>query len=487
MDGTGPRAQLRMPPHSVDAEQSVLGALLLSGSQQVGARAWAEVADVITDESFYRRDHQLIWRAIKHLADKSQPFDAVTVGEFLERHGHGEEVAGGSYLVELASTTPSAANIRAYAGIVAEKWQLRRLIEVGTSLVNDGFDPDGKDAVEIIGRAQTRVGSLLDSEPCDLEPMVPVLGRVFDALQARYDRGGADGGITGMSIGFDELDVMLNGLKGGQLVILAARPKQGKTTLAQNIAEYVSLVGKKAVAVFSFEMKPEELGDRMLSSIGDIDGDRIRRGDLDEVDWSRVTDAVRKLRGADIRISRPRAARVEHVCAQVRREHARNPLGLVLIDYLQLMQTSGDNRAQGYGDITRALKLLAGELDIPIILLSQLNRDLEKRPDKRPMPSDLRDSGSIEQDADVVLFIYRDEVYNRNSRDKGTAEIIVALQRNGPSGMVRLKYRPDRFRFENLPDGWEPEPLPEKGEGAPRRGFRKPRAASDAERVDLHG
>lgn len=486
MDGAG-RTQLRVPPHSVDAEQSVLGALLLSGSQQVGARAWAEVADVITDDSFYRRDHQLVWRAIKHLADKSQPFDAVTVGEFLERHGHGEEVAGGSYLVELASTTPSAANIRAYAGIVAEKWQLRRLIEVGTSLVNDGFDPDGKEAVEIIGRAQTRVSSLLDSEPCDLEPMVPVLGRVFDALQARYERGGVDGGITGMAMGFDELDVMLNGLKGGQLVILAARPKQGKTTLAQNIAEYVSLVGKKAVAVFSFEMKPEELGDRMLSSIGDIDGDRIRRGDLDEVDWSRVTDAVRKLRGADIRISRPRAARVEHVCAQVRREHARNPIGLVLIDYLQLMQTSGDNRAQGYGDITRALKLLAGELDIPIILLSQLNRDLEKRPDKRPMPSDLRDSGSIEQDADVVLFIYRDEVYNRNSRDKGTAEIIVALQRNGPSGMVRLKYRPDRFRFENLPDGWEPEPPPEKGEGAPRRGFRKPRAAPDAERVDLHG
>lgn len=482
MDGSG-RAQLRMPPHSVDAEQSVLGALLLSGAQQVGARAWAEVSDVITDESFYRRDHQLIWRAIKHLADKSQPFDAVTVGEFLERHGHDEAVAGGSYLIELASTTPSAANIRAYAGIVAEKWQLRRLIEVGTAMVSDGFDPDGKDAVEIIGRAQTRVGSLLDSEPCDLEPMVPVLGRVFDALQARYESGGADGGITGMAMGFDELDVLLNGLKGGHLVILAARPKQGKTTLAQNIAEYVSLVGKKAVAVFSFEMKPEELGDRMLSSIGDIDGDRIRRGDLDDVDWSRVTEAVRKLRGADIRISRPRAARVEHVCAQVRREHARNPLGLVLIDYLQLMQTSGDNRAQGYGDITRALKLLAGELDIPIILLSQLNRDLEKRPDKRPMPSDLRDSGSIEQDADVVLFIYRDEVYNKNSRDKGTAEIIIALQRNGPSGMVRLKYRPDRFRFENLPDGWEPEPEPERDR--PRRGFK--RSSATEQRADIDG
>lgn len=470
MDGS--RDMLRRPPCSVEAEQAVLGGLMLPVHPEVQARKWAEVSDLLTAESFYRRDHQLIWRALAHLETKRQPFDAVTVGDFLDKQGMGELVGDSGYLTELASTTPSAANIRAYAKIVAEKHQLRRLIEVGTQMVSDGFQPDGREPVEIIGRAQTRVGSLLDTEPCDLEPMTPVLQRVFEGLSARYERGGTEGGITGMSLGFDDLDRALNGINGGQLIILAARPKQGKTTLAQNIAEYVALEGKKAVAVFSFEMKAEELGDRMLSSIGDIDGDRIRRGDLDDVDWSRVTEAVRKLRGADIRISRPRAARVEHVCAQVRREHARSPLGLVLVDYLQLMQTSGDNRAQGYGDVTRALKLLAVELDIPVILLSQLNRDLEKRPDKRPQPSDLRDSGSIEQDADVVLFIYRDEIYNRNSRDKGTAEIIIALQRNGPSGMVRLKYRPDRFRFENLPLDWEPEPMPER-EGAPRRGFRK--------------
>ncbi len=469
--------QLRVPPHSVDAEQAVLGGLMLPATSfEVQARRWADVSDVLTESSFYRRDHQLIFRAIKHLEGKRQPFDCVTVGDFLEKHGHGEAVAGGAYLVELSTTTPSAANIRAYAQIVAQAHQLRRLIEVGTEIVNAGFEPDGRDPVEIIGRAQTQVGSLLDNEPCDLEPLAPVMGRVFDALSARYEAGGQIDAITGMPMGYPELDQLLNGIKGGQLLILAARPKQGKTTLAQNIAEYVALQHRKGVAVFSFEMKAEELGDRMLSSVGDVDGDRIRRGALDDADWGNVTAGIRRLRDADIRISRPRAARVEHVCAQIRREHARKPLGLVVIDYLQLMQVSGDNRAQGYGDITRALKLLAVELDVPIILLSQLNRELEKRPDKRPIPSDLRDSGAIEQDADAVIFIYRDEWYHKDSRWKGTAEIIVALQRNGPSGMVRLKYRPDRFRFEPLPDDWEPEPLPEKTDGAPRRGWRKARS-----------
>lgn len=478
--------QLRVPPMSIEAEQAVLGGLMLcSHSPERQSRAWAEVSDLLTEAAFYHRDHQLIFRAIKHLESKRAPFDAVTLGDYLVKHGYGEQVAGGAYLTELAITTPSAANIRAYAQIVANAHQLRRLIEVGTDITNNGFQPDGREPVEIIGKALTKLGSLMDNEPCDLEPLGPVMARVFEGLSARFEAGGQIDAITGMPMGYPELDQLLNGLKGGQLIILAARPKQGKTTLAQNIAEHVALQHRKGVAVFSFEMKAEELGDRMLSSVGDVDGDRIRRGSLDDADWGNVTAGIRRLRDADIRISRPRAARVEHVCAQIRREHARSPLGLVVIDYLQLMQTSGDNRAQGYGDITRALKLLAVELDIPIILLSQLNRELEKRPDKRPVPSDLRDSGAIEQDADAVIFIYRDEWYHKDSRWKGTAEIIVALQRNGPSGMVRLKYRPDRFRFEPLPDDWEPEPLPER-EGAPRRGFRKaksvpvPRADTDA-------
>jgi replicative DNA helicase len=231
------------------------------------------------------------------------------------------------------------------------------------------------------------------------------------------------------------------------------------------------LIRKEAVAIFSFEMQPDELGDRMLSSVGDIDGDRVRRGTLDDVDWSNVTQAMRKLRAARIHVSRPRNATVEHVVAQARRQHAREPLGLIVIDYLQLMETSGDNLAQGLGRITRALKLLSGEIGVPVLLLSQLNRKLEDRPNKRPLPSDLRDSGSIEQDADAVIFIYRDEWYSPSSVDRGTAEIIVALQRSGPHGMVRAQYTPSRFRFENLPADWEPAPLPQKADKP--KGFRK--------------
>jgi replicative DNA helicase len=460
---------LRVPPHSIEAEQSVLGALMLSQSPEHSKRVWSDVAELLTAESFYRRDHALIWEAIANLQKRERPTDAVTVGEWFEANRLAEHVAGGAYLIELASTTPSAANIRAYAEIVADKHQLRQLIQAGTEMVNAGFNPDGRDTVEIIGQAQSRVGSLLDHQPCDLEPIAPVMQRVFERVTERYHRGG---GVHGLTTGLDDLDQLINGLKPGGLYLLAARPKMGKTTLAQNIAEFIALEHKKPVAVFSFEMQAEELGDRMLSSQGDIDADRVRRGDLDDADWANVTAVMRRLRAAQIFVSRPRVARVEHVVAQARRQHARTPLGLIVIDYLQLMQTSGDNRAQGIGDITRALKLLAGEIGVPVLLLSQLNRDLEKRVgDKRPIPADLRDSGAIEQDADAVMFIYRDEVYDRNSRWKGTAEIIVALQRNGPPGEVRVRYRPDRFRFENLPDGWEPEPLPPKEE----QGTSKPR------------
>jgi len=459
-----PAALLRIPPQSIEAEQAVLGGLMLQ------PKAWDEIADLLEASSFYRRDHALIWKAIAHLEKKRRPFDPVTLGEWFEAQGLGEQIAGGAYLIELANTTPSAANIRAYAEIVADKARLRRVIDVGTNMVNSGFNPEGRDSVEVIGEALTSVSELLQTEPCDLVDVGNVMGRVFDNLTDRYNRGG---GIAGMSTGLTELDELINGLKPG-LYVLAARPKMGKTTLALNVAEYVALILRKPAAIFSFEMQPEELGDRMISSQGDVDGHRVRRGELDDCDWANVTRAVKKLRGAPLYMTRPRSARVEHVVAQARRQHARTPLGLIVIDYLQLMTTSGDNRAQGLGDVSRALKLLSGEIGVPIILLSQLNRDLEKRPDKRPIPADLRDSGAIEQDADAVIFIYRDEVYDKNSPWKGTAEIIVALQRNGPSGEVRVRYRPDRFRFENLPTDWEPEPPPEKeGKPAKSKGFRK--------------
>lgn len=470
---------LRVPPHSVEAEQAVLGGLILM------PKAWYEVCDVLSAGDFYRREHELIWAAIQQLSAANRPIDAVTIGHWFDGQGKAEMVAGGAYLAELANTTPSAANIRAYADIVADKARLRRLIEVGTTLVNNGFQADGRSSVDLVGDAQSRIAGLLDNEPCELEAVSPVMVRVFNRLVERSDH---EQKIHGVSTGLSELDELIGGLSPGRLYLLAARPKMGKTTLAQNVAETIALGTKQAVAVFSFEMQPEELGDRMLASIGDVEAERIRRGELDEVDWSNVSRAMSRLREAPIYVSRPRSARVEHVVAQTRRQHARTPLGLVVIDYLQLMHTSGDNRAQGIGDITRALKLMAGELNVPVLLLSQLNRDLEKRPDKRPTPADLRDSGAIEQDADAVIFIYRDEYYNRTSPDAGTAEIIVALQRNGPPGTVRALYRPDRFRFENLPMGWEPA-HPTEVDGKPRsRGFRarKPRpdhaaaAAGDA-------
>jgi len=462
---------LRIPPHSVDAEQSVLGGLLLTEG-----RAMVEVADVLTEEDFYRRDHRAIWGAIVTLDAARRPVDAVTVGDWLEARGMAELVGGGAYLIELATTTPSAANIRAYAEIVRDKSQLRRLIEVGTAMVNDGFDAGGRSATELVGNAQSRIGGLLESEPCELEAVAPVMQRVWDRLEQRSQA--EAGGVHGLRTGIDELDELLGGLKPGGLYIVAARPKQGKTTLAQNIAEHCALQQGKPAAVFSFEMQPEELGDRMLASIGGVNANRIRSGELDEVDWANVSRAMKRLRGAPIYVSRPRNARVEHVVAQTKRQHSREPLGLVVIDYLQLMTVVGDNRAQGIGDITRALKLMAGEIGVPVLLLSQLNRELEKRPDKHPIVSDLRDSGAIEQDADAVVFIYRDEVYDRASRYKGTAELIVAIQRNGPPGEVRVQYLPEQFKFSNLPEYWQPEALPPAEDKPARRGFRKVKSSA---------
>ena len=458
---------LRIAPQDIEAEQSVLAGLMLD------PRAYERIEDMLTAADFYRHNHQLIFQAIKALRDKRKPVDAVTVGDWFRAHGKADEIGGGDYLFEMLAVIPSAANIRAYAEIVADMATRRKLIDIGSSIVNDAFDPAGRDTLDLVGQAQTRFGGLLDAQPCELEPVAPVMARVWDRLGERCN---GDGAIDGLTIGLEKFDELVNGFKGGQLIVLAARPKMGKTTLAQNAAEHIALHHQKPVAFFSFEMRPEELGDRLLSSQGDIDAERIRRGTLDDADWANASAAIQRLRSARIYITRPRTARVAHVCAQARRQHAKSALGLIVIDYLQLMETSGDNRAQGISDITRALKLLAVELDVPVVLLSQLNRDLEKRDNKRPIPADLRDSGAIEQDADVVVFIYRDEIYNKASRYAGTAELIVALQRNGPPGDCRVLYRGDRFRFENLPAGWEPAPLPTKteGEGSGRGMRRKP-------------
>lgn len=463
---------LRVPPQDIAAEQAVLGGVMID------PRAWDRVSDLLVEDDFYRHDHKLIFRAMGELRNARKPLDFVTIGGWFESQGKAELVENGAYLITLDRNTPSAANIRAYAEIVADKARLRKLITIGTELVNEAFQPGGRDTLELIGLAQTKVSGLLDSQPCELEPVAPIMARVFERLT---ERSAHDGGIDGLTTGLPDFDQLTNGLHGGQLIVLAARPKMGKTSLALNIAEHCALEHQKPVAVFSFEMRPEELGDRMLASQGDIDADRIRRGTLSDGDWTRASAAMQRLRTARIYVTRPRSARVQHVCAQARRQHAIAPLGVIVVDYLQLMETGSDNRAQGIGDITRALKLLAVELNVPVLLLSQLNRDLEKRDNKRPLPSDLRDSGSIEQDADVVVFVYRDEVYNRDSRYAGTAELIVALQRNGPPGDCRVLYRGDRFRFENLPFGWEPKaPAPKDDGDRPARGMRRKPSMKDA-------
>lgn len=454
----GDQQALRLPPHSLDAEQAVLGGLMLRHS------AWDDVADLLSADSFYRHDHRLIWQAME--AIRPAEFDAVTIGEWFQSRGKLDQVRDGAYLIELSSTTPSAANIVAYAEIVAEKAKLRALIDAGHDLIDAAYSPEGRSALDLVGQAQSRIGGLLDNEPCDLEPVAPVMARVFDQISRAST---TPNGITGLPVGMWDLDVILDGLQPGRLYVLAARPKMGKTTLAQNISEYVALRLQRSVAFFSFEMKPEELGKRMLCNQAGISGNKLRSGNLDEIDWQNVTEWTRRIGEASIRISRPRVAKVQHVCAQVRRMKAQDPkLALVVIDYLQLMHVSGDNRASGIGDITRALKLLASELDIAVLLLSQLNRDVEKRPgDKRPIVADLRDSGSIEQDADAVIFIYRDEIYHKDSRWEGTAELIVAIQRDGAPGMARVQYQPEYFRFSTLPEYWQPK---ESSASAPAAG-----------------
>ncbi|MFD0738100.1 replicative DNA helicase [Lysobacter koreensis] len=439
--------QLRVPPQSIEAEQAVLGGLMLAPD------AYDRVADQLTDRDFYRRDHQLIYRAIRELAEKNKPFDAVTLGEWFESIGESEQVAGGAYLIELASTTPSAANIVAYAEIVRDKAVLRQLIEVGTGIVNDGFQPDGRDSSEILSAAEQQVFAIAEAGArgrTDFTPVNKALSEAFDVLQTRYANGGT---VTGLPTGYTEFDEMTAGLQPTDLLILAARPAMGKTTLALNMAEHAAIRTKKAVAVFSMEMSASQLALRLISSNGRVNAQRLRSGQLEDEDWSRVTSAIRMLRDAKIFIDDTPGLSPDVLRAKARRLKREHDLGLIVIDYLQLMAVPGnnENRATEISEISRSLKHLAKELNVPVIALSQLNRSLESRADKRPVMADLRESGAIEQDADVIVFIYRDDYYNKeNSPDKGLAEVIIGKQRNGPTGSIKLKFFGEYTRFDNL-------------------------------------
>ena len=437
--------QLRVPPHSVEAEQAVIGGLLLDN------RAWEQIADRVAEGDFYRNDHRIIFRAIRSLEEKSQPFDAVTLSEWMGKHGELEDAGGLAYLGRLAKETPTAANIVAYADIVRERSVLRQLIAVGTDIAGSGYETDGRSSRELLEEAEKRVFEIAEQDMRGrggFQDIKDLLTKTVEQIDYLFQ---SEGTVTGIPTGFDKFDESTTGLHGGELIIVAGRPSMGKTTFAMNIAENAAIGSKTPVAVFSMEMPGEQLSMRMISSLGRIDQHHIRTGQLTDEDWPRITSAVHMLSEARLFIDDTPAMSPGEVRARARRLKRKHGLGLIVIDYLQLMQVPGasENRATEISEISRGLKAIAKELDVPVIALSQLNRSLEQRTDKRPIMSDLRESGAIEQDADLIVFIYRDEVYNDDSPDKGTAEIIIAKQRNGPIGKSVLTFLGKYTKFEN--------------------------------------
>lgn len=438
---------LKVPPSAIQAEQSVLGALMLDN------QTWDSISDRIVEGDFYRRDHRLIYRTIEQLADKQIPFDVITVSESLEAVNELENVGGLAYLGVLVRDTPSAANIVDYADIVRDRSVLRQLIHVGTRISDSAFHTEGRDTSEILEDAEREVFKIAEQRrkgQSGFAPIKALLAKAVDKIETLFEQ---DGHITGAATGFTDFDELTSGLQSADLIIVAGRPSMGKTTIAMNMAENIAIKGDKPVAVFSMEMPSDSLAMRMMSSLGRIDQHRIRTGKLEDDEWPRLTSAINLLAETKLFIDDTPALTPTEVRSRARRlarEHGQ--LGLIVLDYLQLMQSpsSGDNRVQQISDISRGLKALAKELNVPVVALSQLNRNLEQRPNKRPMMSDLRESGAIEQDADLIVFVYRDEVYHEDSPDKGIAEIIIGKQRNGPLGTVRLTFLGQYTRFENF-------------------------------------
>lgn len=416
-------------------------------------QTWDSVADKVVESDFYHRGHQLIFRTIAQLAEKQMPFDIITISESLAAIGELESAGGLSYLGLMAKDTPSAANIASYANIVRERSVLRQLIHVGTDISNSAFNTEGRDTSELLENAEREVFKIAEQRQRGQGGFIPIkslLARAVDKIEMLFEQ---EGSITGAATGFTDFDMMTSGLQPADLIIVAGRPSMGKTTIAMNMAENIAIKGDKPVAVFSMEMPGDALAMRMMSSLGRIDQHKVRTGKLEDDEWPRLTSAINLLAETKLFIDDTPALTPTEVRSRARRlmrEHGQ--LGLIVLDYLQLMQSpsSGDNRVQQISDISRGLKALAKELNVPVIALSQLNRNLEQRPNKRPVMSDLRESGAIEQDADLIVFVYRDEVYNEDSPDKGIAEIIIGKQRNGPLGTVRLTFLGQYTRFENF-------------------------------------
>ena len=439
--------KLKIPPHSIEAEQSVLGSMLIAPD------SWDKVAEVVVETDFYSRSHQTIFKAILSLLADNKPVDLITVSEELEKHDALEEAGGFAYLGELAKNTPSAANVVAYAEIIKERAVTRELIGVAHEIADVGYNPEGKDSSQILDLAESKVFEIAEKRTSNTEgpqEVELVLGKTIDRLEALIK---TNKEVTGVSTGYTDLDKKTSGLQPSDLIIVAARPSMGKTTFAMNLCENAMLLEEKPVLVFSLEMPAEQIMMRMLASLSRVDQTKIRTAQLDDEDWARISNTMAMLKDKDnLFIDDSSGLTPMEVRTRARKlARDRGDISMIMVDYLQLMQVPAlaDNRTLEIAEISRSLKALAKELKCPVVALSQLNRSLEQRADKRPVNSDLRESGSIEQDADLIMFIYRDEVYHENSELKGISEIILGKQRNGPIGTVRLTFQGQFSRFDN--------------------------------------
>jgi replicative DNA helicase len=447
--------QAKVPPHSIEAEQSVLGGLMLDNN------AWDVVSEVCLEQHFYTGGHRMMFRTMQKLIDQGRPIDVVTLSEELDRTGELERAGGLEYLVDLARNTPSTSNIRAYSEIVRDRALLRQMISVSTEISDSSFFPDGRSADEVLNEAESKIFQIAENRPNQSGPQSvnPLLKAAVERIDELFTNGDA---LTGLTTGFDDLNERTGGLQPSDLIIVAARPSMGKTTFAMNLVENALMGDDKPVLVFSLEMPAAQLMTRMLSSLGRINQTRVRNGQLEDDDWPKLTAAVNMLKNKPLYIDDQPGISPNEMRTRARRivrEHGE--IGMIMVDYLQLMQIKtgkSEGRTAEISEISRSLKALAKEMNCPVVALSQLNRSLEQRPNKRPVNSDLRESGAIEQDADVIMFIYRDEVYNEDSPEKGVAEIIIGKQRNGPIGTTRLAFIGKYTRFENLAHSYDYPP-----------------------------
>ncbi|MDH3281282.1 MAG: replicative DNA helicase [Gammaproteobacteria bacterium] len=437
---------LKLPPQATEAEQSVLGGLMLNN------QLMDDVIGILAAEDFYRHDHQTIFRAICALSEENEPVDVVTVSEWLSNVGELETVGGLAYLGTLAKNTHNTGNVSAYARIVRERAILRRLIAAANQIAGQAYNPEGRTAADVLDRAENTIFEIAQRDVRrggGFSPIKGLLKQTIDRVELLYSTKMT---VTGVATGFNDLDEITSGLQPSDLVVIAGRPSMGKTALAMNLAEHASIEQNLPVAIFSMEMPGQQLAMRMLASLSRVNAQKLRTGRLTDDDWPRLTSTLSMLADKPIYVDDTPALTPLDIRTRARRLAREHGLGMIIVDYLQLMQSSEglENRATEISSITRSLKILAKELNVPLLALSQLNRSLENRPNKRPVMSDLRESGAIEQDADVILFIYRDEVYNEDSHDRGTAEIIIGKQRNGPVGTVRLTFMGEYTRFENF-------------------------------------